>query len=126
MPAGEYLRVAAAQLRRAAVVLKQDADQARVQIGNKEREVASRISGLERQMQQKSSDIASTQNDPTANHLREARMREMQELTKQVEGAKHELDSHRSNMNQEAHYIEERMNQLTQKAVELENMASQF
>jgi hypothetical protein len=122
MAVGEYLKVAAAQLRRAAQARKSEADEMRKEIDYKEHEKRSNLQDMQKEERDHQAQ-ASVQEDPNAQAYH---LQKVMRLKSQESETEKEYNRTKDNIAQQISMAENDVNDLLQRAGELERMSAQM
>jgi hypothetical protein len=122
MAVGEYLKVAAAQLRRAAQARKAEADDLRKEINHKDQEKRDNLRNL--QGEERVRQVAVASQDDSG--MRNLHMRELMELKGQESITEREYEKLKQDMAQQVSIAEGDANDLLQRASDLERRATQM
>ena len=122
MAAGEYLKVAASQLRRAAEARKADANELRKEIDHKDEEKKLNLRNL--QGEERVRQVAAASEDGSG--MRNQHMREVMQLKSQESVTEREYEKVKQDMAQMVSAAEGDANDLLQRASDLERKATQM
>jgi predicted RNase H-like nuclease (RuvC/YqgF family) len=120
MAIGDYIKQAAAYLRRAAVAQKNQTDELRRQITYQEQEIGKRIAELNNDINQRQREIALVDNDA----IRAERLHEVVQLNDAIKQLRHELEKHKQQLNQQIQQGQTSIDQLNLHANNFERQAS--
>lgn len=120
MPIGEYLKIAAAQLRRAANVSRDEAQELRRSLTIKEQETSRTVTSLQNQRSRLQSHISSEGDSNAALALGA----QLVGYEKEIKEAQAELEKFRQSVNEEIRAKESQFGNLNQEATNFEQRAS--
>lgn len=121
MAVTEYLRAAAAQLRRAAQASKSEADDLRRELTLREQELKKTIDGLRGSIQQRGQDLLRIEDNPASNALKAVETGAIAAMEKQIHNLQHTFETERQQMLQLVQQKEIQMNDLNGQASNFEN-----
>jgi predicted RNase H-like nuclease (RuvC/YqgF family) len=120
MPIGDYLKTAAAQLRRAALVRRDETQDLRREITTREQEVSRQINDLRKVMDQLQRNMGATQNSA----ISAAMVSEKNALEQQIRDLQSNLEREKQRINQEIQWKESQVGTLNNQATDFERQAS--
>jgi hypothetical protein len=123
MAIGDYLKIAAAQLRRAAVECKQLSIEVRREMDQRSRDVVKEMDAIEDAIRVKQAQVNNSRMTPI---MRAERLREVNELKKQLQDIKRDFELEKKRMQGEVVLKEQDMNDLENQARTFETRATEM
>jgi hypothetical protein len=120
MPIGDYLKVAAAQLRRAAVARRDETQDLRRSITQREQDVSKTIQDLKTTMDHLRREMSSARDSDIKGQMAVER----QAIEQQIRDVQSNLEREKQRINQEIHWKEQQVGSFNNQATDFERQAS--